>query len=135
MQLPGVVKEAKQQFATDMSDEELASMALFAKNIGADTKISPLTVFGVGASDKSDIILNRPDNVKLFSYIFGDSFNEGNFLNKSRSIWTKGDELGLTNNRNPAAIEVLRGAGLLPPDGEVDPSPVTEVPVRPSRGD
>ena len=130
-QLPGVVREAKEQFATDMTDEELASMALFARNTGADAKIAPLTVFGIGASDKSDIILNKPDNIKLFSYIFGSSFDARSFLNRSPE--TTRDELGITNNRNPAAIEVLRGAGLLPPDGEVDPSPVTEVPVRPSR--
>ena len=130
MQLPGVVKEAKQQFATDMNDEELASMALFAKNIGADAKISPLTVFGIGAEDRSDIILNRPENVKLFSYIFGDSFDEKNFLNRSPE--TKHDELGIANNRNPGAIEVLRAAGILAPDDKVEPSPATEVPVRPS---
>ena len=129
-QLPKVVKTAKEQFNTDMSDEELASMALFTKNIGADAKIAPLTVFGIGADDHSDIILNKPDNVKLFSYIFGASFDQKNFLNRSPE--TTRDELGITNNRNPAAIEVLRAAGLLPPDGEVDPSPVTEVPVRPS---
>ena len=133
MQLPGAVQEAKQQFATDMDDQELASMALFAKNIGADAKISPLTVFGVGADDHSDIILNKPDNIKLFSYIFGTSFDEKNFLNRSPE--TKSDELGITNNRNPAAIEVLRGAGILPPDGEVAPSPVTNVPVRTSHAD
>ena len=130
LQLPGVVGEAKKQFATDMSDEELASMAMFAKNIGADTKISPLTVFGIGAPDHSDIILNKPENIQLFSYIFGNSFNANNFLNRSPN--TTKDELGITNNRNPAAIEVLREAGLLPPEGAVDPSPVTEVPVRPS---
>ena len=130
-QLPGVVGEAKQQFATDMNDAEMASMALFARNIGADTKISPLTVFGIGAADGSDIILNKPENIKLFSYIFGDSFDERNFLNRSPE--TTRDELGIANNRNPAAIEVLREAGILPPDGEVEPSPVTEVPVRPSR--
>ncbi len=131
MQLPGVVKEAKQQFATDMSDEELASMALFAKNIGADAKISPLTVFGIGAADQSDIILNKPDNIKLFSYIFGNSFDATNFLNRSPE--TTRDELGIANNRNPAAIEVLRGAGLLPPDSEIEPNPVSDVPVRTSR--
>lgn len=133
MQLPGAVQEAKQQFATDMTDEELASMALFAKNIGAEATISPLTVFGIGAKDRSDIILNKPDNVKLFSYIFGHSFDEKNFLNRSPE--TTHDELGIVNNRNPAAIEVLRGAGLLPPDGEVEPSSVTDVPVRTSRAD
>ncbi len=130
-QLPGVVSEAKKQFATDMTDEELASMALFAKNIGADAKISPLTVFGIGARDQSDIILNKPENVKLFSYIFGDSFDEKNFLNRSPE--TTRDELGIANNRDPAAIEILRGAGILPPDGEVAPSPVTDVPIRTSR--
>lgn len=129
MQLPGVVGEAKQQFQSDMSDEEMASMALFVKNIGADAKISPLTVFGIGADDGSDIILNKPENIKLFSYIFGDSFTEQNFLNRSPE--TDKDELGIANNRNPAAIEVLREAGILAPDAKVDPSPVTEVPVRP----
>ena len=121
MQLPGVVKEAKQQFATDMSDEELASLALFARNTGADTKIAPLTVFGEAArtGNRGDIILNKPDNIKLFSYIFGPSFDEKNFLNRSPE--TRRDELGIANNRNPAAIEVLRGAGLLPPDGEIEP--------------
>ena len=129
-QMPGAVKEIKQQFATDMNDEELASMALFAKNIGADTKISPLTVFGIGAEDQSDIILNRPENTKLFSYIFGNSFDEKNFLNRSPE--TKHDELGIANNRNPAAVEILRAAGILSPDEKVEPSPATEVPVRPS---
>lgn len=130
MQMPGAVKEIKKQFATDMNDEELASMALFVKNIGADAKISPLTVFGIGAADRSDIILNKPDNIKLFSYIFGNSFDEKSFLNRSPE--TDEDELGIANNRNPAAIEVLRGAGLLPADSPVGPSPVTEVPVRES---
>ncbi len=129
MQLPGVVGEAKQQFQSDMTDEEMASMALFVKNIGADAKISPLTVFGIGAADGSDIILNKPENIKLFSYIFGDSFNEQNFLNRSPE--TDKDELGIANNRNPAAIEVLREAGILAPDEKAEPSSVTEVPVRP----
>ncbi len=129
MQLPGVVGEAKQQFQSDMTDAEMASMALFVKNIGADAKISPLTVFGIGADDGSDIILNKPENIKLFSYVFGDSFNAQNFLNRSPE--TDKDELGIANNRNPAAIEVLREAGILAPDEKVDPSPVTEVPVRP----
>lgn len=130
LQMPGAVKEIKQQFATDMSDEELASMALFAKSIGADAQISPLTVFGEGArtGNKGDIILNKPENIKMFSYIFGNSFDERSFLNRSEN--TDEDELGLTNNRNPAAIEVLRGAGILPPDGEVEPSAVTKAPVR-----
>ena len=130
-QLPGVVSEAKQQFSTDMTDAEMASLALFTKNLGDDAKISPLTVFGEAArtGNTGDIILNKPENIKLFSYIFGDSFNQANFLNRSPE--TTRDELGIANNRNPAAIEVLRQAGLLPPEGEVAPSPITEVPVRP----
>lgn len=131
VQLPGAVQEAKKQFATDMSDEELASMALFSKSLGVDAKISPLTVFGVGAEDRSDIILNKPENVKMFSYIFGSSFDEKSFL--VRSPETKRDELGIVNNRNPAAIEILRGAGILAPDEEVEQSPVTEAPVVPSQ--
>ena len=113
-QMPGLVKEIKKQFATDMSDEEMASMGLFAKSIGAEAKISPLTVFGIGAKNRSDIILNKPENIKMFSYIFGNSFDEKSFLNRSES--TDDDELGIANNRNPAALEVLRGAGILPPD-------------------
>ena len=128
LQMPGAVKEIKRQFSTDMTDQELASMALFTKGIGPDAKISPLTVFGIGAEDRSDIILNKPENIKLFSYVFGNSFNEKNFLNRSPE--TDKDELGLTNNRNPAAIEVLRGAGILPPNGKVDQSAVNEAPVR-----
>ena len=119
-QMPGAVKEIKQQFGTDMSDEEMASMALFAKDIGADAQISPLTVFGIGAKNRSDIILNKPENIKMFSYIFGNSFDEKNFLNRSES--TDEDELGIANNRNPAAIEVLRGAGILQPDAAVEPN-------------
>ncbi len=118
-QMPGLVKEIKQQFATDMSDEEMASMGLFAKSIGAETKISPLTVFGIGAKNRSDIILNKPENIKMFSYIFGNSFDQKSFLNRSES--TDEDELGIANNRNPAALEVLRGAGILPPDGTTEP--------------
>ena len=132
MQLPGVVKTAKEQFATDMTDEELASMALFSKNVGADTKISPLTVFGIGAPDGSDIILNKPENIKLFSYIFGDSFDEKNFLNRSPE--TKRDELGIANNRNPAALEVLRGAGILPAGDASQSDAVSDVPVQTSNG-
>ena len=130
LSLPGVVKEAKKQFSTDMSDEELASMALFSKNIGADAKISPLTVFGIGADDKSDIILNKPENIKMFSYIFGDTFDQKNFLRRSPE--TDKDELGIANNRNPAAIEVLRGAGILSPNGPVESSAVLKAPVRSS---
>lgn len=120
LQMPGAVKEIKQQFGTDMSDEELASMALFTKNIGADAKISPLTVFGVGARNRSDIILNKPENIKMFSYIFGNSFDEKSFLNRSEN--TNEDELGIANNRNPAAIEVLRAAGILPSEAPTVPS-------------
>lgn len=127
-QLPNVVKEARQQFATDMTDEELASLALFSKNSGADAKIQPLTVFGVGASDKSDIILNKPDNVKLFSYIFGSSFDATNFL--KRSPETTQDELGITNNRSPAALEILREAGIISEEDLAKPNAVLEAPVR-----
>ena len=125
LQLPGVVKEVRQKFATDMTDQELASMALFAKNMGADAKIQPLTVFGASAltGNKGDMIFNKPENIKLFSTIFGSSFNEKNFLN--RSPFTKRDELGTTNNRSPAAIEVLREAGLYKDEKDEDAKPKT----------
>ena len=113
LQLPGVVQDAKQQFSTNMTDQELASLALFARNLGADAKISPLTVFGVAASDRSDIILNKPDNIKLFTTVFGHTFDASRFLNTYHSPFTRRDELGLANNRNPAALEVLQEAGIL----------------------
>ncbi len=130
LQLPGIVKEARQQFATDMTDQELASMALFAKNLGADAKIQPLTVFGIGArtGNKGDIILNKPDNVKLFSTVFGPTFNPTNFLNRSPE--TKEDELGLVNNRSAAAQEVLRQAGLLKEVAPDKPNSASDAPVK-----
>ena len=130
LQLPGVVKEVRQKFATDMTDQELASMALFAKNMGADAKIQPLTVFGASAltGNKGDMIFNKPENIKLFSTIFGTSFNEKNFLN--RSPFTKRDELGMTNNRSPAAIEVLREAGLLKQVAPDKPNSIMDAPVK-----
>lgn len=127
-QLPGVVKEARQQFATDMTDEELASMALFAKNSGADAKIQPMTVFGASPTtgNMGDIILNKPQNVKLFSYIFGSSFDATKFL--KRSPETTQDELGFTNNRSPAALEILREAGILSEKDLTKPKSVSDAP-------
>ena len=118
LQLPGVVKQARSQLDTDLSDQELASMALFAQNLGIDSKIQPLTVFGVAArtGNRGDIILNKPENVKLFSTIFGPTFNAQNFLNRSPE--TRGDEYGLTNNRSASAQEVLRQAGILKDDAK-----------------
>ena len=108
-------------------------MALFAKNLGADTKIQPLTVFGIGATtgNKGDIILNKPDNIKLFSTVFGSSFNKNNFLNRSPK--TNEDELGRTNNRSPAAQEILREAGLLNEKEMQQPNPVLDAPVKKSQ--
>ena len=130
MQLPGLVKEVKQQFQTDMTDQELASMALFTKNTGAGTNIQPLTVFGAGArtGNRGDIILNKPDNIKLFATIFGASFNPTNFLNRSPE--TTQDELGRTNNRSPAAQEILRQAGLLDEKELGRSNAVEDAPVR-----
>lgn len=109
LQIPEVVKQVRKEFRTDMNDEELGSAALFAKNIGKAEQIQPLTMYGIYA-DNGDIILNRPKNIKLFSALFGDSFQEHNFLN--RSEWTKRDDLGPSNNSSPGVKTFLKEAGL-----------------------
>ncbi len=109
VQIPGVVKQVRQEFRTDMNDEELGSAALFAKNLGSSEKIQPLTLYGIYA-DNGDIILNKPQNIKLLSALFGDSFEEKNFLN--RSEWTKRDDLGPSNNSSPSVKAFLKEAGL-----------------------
>jgi len=114
-QIPGLVQEVRHQFETDLNDEEIAAAAFFAKKIGDPSKIQPLTLFGVYGS-KGSLILNKPKNEKLLAYIFGPTFNPNNFL--QRSPWARGDEIGGTNNSNPAALAVLRAAGVLKTDQE-----------------
>ncbi len=108
-QIPEVVKQVRQEFRTDMNDEELGSAAYFARNLGNSEHIQPLTLYGIYA-DNGDIILNRPQNIKLMSALFGDSFNENNFLKESE--WTKRDDLGPANNSSPSVKAFLKEAGL-----------------------
>lgn len=115
--LPDIAKEVRQQFNADLSDEEMASAALFAKNRGGGLKISPVTPFGIYESD-GDVRMNQPENVKLFTTIFGSSFDPNHFLVRSPS--TERDEIGRLNNTAPAAQEVLREAGLLKKDEKLE---------------
>ncbi len=110
LQLPGLVTELQNLFNTDLKNEELVSAALFAKSLGDAAKISPLTPYGT-YEENGDIKLNRPQNEKLFAAIFGPSFNAKNFLKLSPE--TTRDDIGARNNDNPAALSVLREAGLL----------------------
>lgn len=109
-QLPSRAQELKKQFNSDMSDEEMASAALFAKGMPSGAKIAPITTYGIYASN-GDVILNEPENKKLFAAIFGDSFNPEGFLAGVKT--TNSDSIGERNNENPAALEVLRAAGLV----------------------
>ena len=109
--LPGFITEFQKQFTTTMSDEELVSAAMFARGLNDSSKVTPLTPYGILAPDGGDIILNRPQNTKLFAAIFGASFNPKKLLVMSPE--TKGDDFGARNNNNPAAIPILREAGLL----------------------
>ncbi len=129
LRLPGLVKEMRQQFKTDLPDDEAAAAAFFLQSLGDASKIQPLTLFGIYA-ENGDIILNRPKNVKLFKTIFGSSFNEDRFL--VRSQWTKRDDIGVTNNANAAAQAVLKQAGLLDEEEshESATSPVLTAPQR-----
>lgn len=109
LRIPGLVDEVRRQFKTDMSDQELASAAVFAKSLG-DTKIDPVTLFGVYTT-KGNITLNRSKNIKLLSYVLGGTFDPSVFLENSPS--TERDELGAENDSSPGAQELLRAAGLL----------------------
>ena len=110
-QMPGVVTELQALFNTNMSNDELVSAAMFARGLGSSSKITPLTPYGIYAPDNGDIILNKPENAKLFAAIFGASFNPQKLLVLSPE--TKHDDIGARNNDTPAAIPVLREAGLL----------------------
>jgi len=110
--VPGTVLEIQKLFKTKMTNDEVVSAALFVRSLGGSAKIAPITPFGIYAPDGSgDIILNGPQNKKLFAAIFGPSFNPQKFLVHSPS--TTQDDFGARNNNNPAAIPILREAGLL----------------------
>lgn len=122
-QIPGLVKQMREQFKPlNISDDELASAANFARNLGNAQKIQPITLFGV-YTRRGSVVLNRPKNEKLLSYVFGNSFDKRNFLVKSPS--TDDDEIGLTNDTNPASMEILKAAGI----EEVVNSDAQKIPV------
>jgi len=127
--LPGMIKEIRRQFETDMNDTTIASAAYFAKRIGDPTKIQPLTLFGV-YSTRGSLTLNRPKNKKLLAYIFGPKFNSQDFLAHSPS--TTEDELGPTNNSSPGAKQILREAGVIKDsdDKTLAESPEVKAPVK-----
>ena len=108
--LPRLVKEVRQQFQTDLTDAEIGSMADFAKSVGDASKIQPLTLFGT-FNTRGSLTLNKPKNEKLLSYVFGPTFDPSSFLDRSPS--TDSDELGPTNDANPAALKILREAGVV----------------------
>ena len=107
--VPETITAAQKLLQTNLSDEELASAAFFARGLASAGSIAPLTPYGVYARN-GDIILNKPQNDKLFAAIFGPSFNPGNFLKLSPT--TQRDDIGARNNNNPSALSVLRDAGL-----------------------
>jgi hypothetical protein len=133
--IPGLVKEVRRQFETDLSDEQIGSMAAFAKNIGDPAKIQPLTLFG-GYGRRGSVILNKPMNEKLLTTILGPTFDADKFLHRSPYTET-GDEIGASNNSSPAAIAVLREAGLIKGDKEIKRPSELDAPVRvePSESD
>ena len=110
--IPTLIQEIQKQFKTDegFSLAQIASAAGFAKGIGDASKIQPLTLFGI-YGDRGSLILNEPKNKKLLHYIFGPTFNEANFLQRSPS--TQNDEMGEENNSSPGAKAILRQAGII----------------------
>ncbi|PQV62836.1 transcriptional attenuator, LytR family [Abditibacterium utsteinense] len=108
-ELPGMVTELQNLFLSSMSNEEMVSAAKFARGLGDPSKITPLTPYGIYAG--SDIILNKPENIKLFKTIFGASFDPTHFLVMSPE--TTRDDIGARNNDNPAALAILNEAGLM----------------------
>jgi hypothetical protein len=125
-QLPGLIQEVQKQFNTDMTPSELASAAAFAKNLGDTAKIQPLTLFGTYYQGGS-IRLNKPKNEKLLAYIFGNTFNSENFLNRSPS--TTEDEIGPTNNAGPETKAILQAAGIIKSEDDMLVDPNSNLPT------
>ncbi|RYG70427.1 LytR family transcriptional regulator [bacterium] len=108
VRLPGLAAEIQKLFISNLSNDEMVSAARFAKSLGDPAQITPLTPFGIYKG--SDIVMNRPENLKLFKTIFGSSFSDKHFLELSPE--TSKDAIGSRNNNNPAALAVMREAGL-----------------------
>ena len=125
--IPGLIKEVRKQFETSLSDEEIGSAAFFARGLGDAGKIQPMTLFG-SYGRRGSVLLNKSKNEKLLAYIFGNTFNPDNFL--QRSPTTEGDEIGSTNDTNPGARQVMIEAGILDPTSKPPTHDITKVPVR-----
>jgi LCP family protein required for cell wall assembly len=126
--IPGLVKEVRRQFETDLTDEQIGSMAAFAKSVGDSSKIQPLTLFGAYGR-RGSVILNKPLNEKLMATIFGSTFNPDRFLQRSPYTET-GDEIGSSNNASPAAVAVLREAGIIKGEKEIKRPVELDAPTR-----
>ncbi len=109
LQLPGLVTELEKLFESTMTNDEMVSAARFAHGLGDMSKITPITPFGIYRGN--DIVLNKPENIKLFTTVFGSSFDPKHFLELSPE--TTRDDIGARNNNNPAALAVLSEAGLM----------------------
>ncbi len=109
LQLPGLVTEIQKLFLSDLNNDEMVSAAKFAHGLGDVSQITPITPFGI--YEGNDIVLNKAENIKLFTTVFGSSFDPTKFLVLSPE--TARDDIGARNNNNPAAIAVLREAGLM----------------------
>jgi LCP family protein required for cell wall assembly len=133
--IPGLVKEVRRQFETDLTDDQIGSMAGFAKSIGDPAKIQPLTLFGA-YGHRGSVILNKPLNQKLLTAVLGPTFDSDKFLHRSPYTET-GNEIGSANNASPAALAVLREAGLLKGNNELKRPSELDAPVRvePSESD
>lgn len=123
----GVIQEVQKQFESNLTTSEMASAAQFARNMGDAGKIQPLTLFGA-YSRRGVCYLNRSKNEKLLAYLFGPTFNSDRFLQESPS--TREDEFGPTNDASAEAKQVLREAGIIKSDDEVEPGPGFKAPVR-----
>lgn len=110
LKIPSLLEEIRRQFKTDMTDEQMASAAYFAKNLGDGARVQPITLFGV-YSKRGSLLLNKPKNELLMQTIFGSTFNPNHFL--QNSPWTEGDEIAPDFKNSPETQELLREAGLL----------------------
>lgn len=109
LQLPGLATEIQKLFVSDLNKDEMVSAAKFAHGLGNASQITPITPFGIYQGN--DIVLNKADNIKLFTAVFGSSFDPTKFLVLSPE--TDRDDIGARNNNNPAALAVLAEAGLM----------------------
>ena len=114
--LPGVVKEIREQFETDMDDTQLMSAGFFAQGLGEQAKVQPVTMYGIYYK-RGSVTLNKPRNEMLLQTIFGPTFDPEHFLVESPSTrrWEFGPEDNADKN-NPDTRALLIQAGLIKPE-------------------